>query len=293
MNAIVREKPEQAIARIGPSMVFPILLGPLPEVQYKALVRGFVHRNLAIQRPVKAALWANATFADETFASFEAVAEMLKDLGVRREVKVIPNAVDTDRFTLVEEPPPETIQNVTVDAEFVIGFIGTMEDRHRVDTLIKAVASFPQSIEIAMILVGDGPQRETLEQLVQERGMQDSTVFTGLVPFEEVPQYIAACDILYGISAPDKPSNPNKIYEYLACERPVITTQTPELAFVEQQGLGIAMEKVTVGTVRDALVNLYETDPEERKAMGQRGREYVSQHNSWKVVVNELLSRKA
>jgi glycosyltransferase involved in cell wall biosynthesis len=293
LTAMIRERPEQVIARIGPSTAFPILLGLLPGVQYKALVRGFVHRNLAIQRPVKMAVWANATFADETFASFEAVAEMLADLGVRREVKVIPNAVDPKRFTPVDGPPPKVVEAVTDDAEFVIGFVGTMEERHRVDALIEAVASLPGSMETALVLVGDGPQRSALEELVRETGIKESTVFTGLVPFEEVPRYIAACDVLYGISSFDKPSNPNKVYEYLACERPVITTKTPELAFVDQEELGVAMEKVTVESVRDALVELYEKTPEGRAAMGRRGREYVSQHNSWKVVVNELVRGNA
>jgi hypothetical protein len=38
---------------------------------------------------------------------------------------------------------------------------------------------------------------------------------------------------------------------------------------------------------------LYETTPEERAEMGRHGREYVSQHNSWKVVVDELIGGKA
>lgn len=293
LTAMVRERPEQVIARIGPSTVLPIVLGFLPGVRYKALVRGFVHRNLSIQLPVKVTVWANATFADEKFASFEAVAEMLKDLGVRREVKVVPNAVDPNRFRPVDEPPPEIVEGVITDAKFVIGFVGTMEERHRVDALIEAVASLPDSMETVLILVGDGPQRSALEELVRETGIEDTTVFTGLVPFDNVPRYIAACEVLYGISAPDKPSNPNKVYEYLASERPVITTRTPELAFVNHEKLGVAMEEVTVESVRDALVDLYETTADERARMGRHGREYVSEHNSWKVVVDELIEGKA
>ena len=85
LTALIRERPDEVIIRIGPSTVVPIVLGVLPGVEYKALVRGIVHRNLSIQRPVKAAVWANATVADEAFASFEAVAEMLEELGVALE----------------------------------------------------------------------------------------------------------------------------------------------------------------------------------------------------------------
>lgn len=293
LGAILNERPEQIIIRIGPSTLLPTLLGLLPGVQYKVLVRGFVHRNLSIQRPVKALMWANATVADETIVAFEAIAEMLRELGVRGEITVIPNAVDPNRFTADQGPPPEGVRELTDNATFVVGFIGSMEDRHRVDTLVEAVASLPPSMETALVLVGDGPQRSELEDLVTDAGIQDTTVFTGLVPYETVPRYITSCDVLYGISDPDKPSNPIKIYEYLACERPVITTQTPELAFIEREEVGIAMAEMTVESAHDALVELSETPPDEREAMGRRGREYVSQHHSWSAVVSQLVGVEA
>lgn len=293
LKAILKERPEQIIIRIGPSTLIPTVVGLLPGVQYKVLIRGFVHRNLSIQRPVKTLMWINTIVSDKTIVAFEAIAEMLRGLGVRSEITVIPNAVDPNLFTVNEEQPPESVRNVIDDTTFVVGFIGSMEDRHRVDTLVEAVASLPQSIEMALILIGDGPQRAELEALVSEAGIQDFTVFTGLVPHETVPQYISSCDILYGISDPEKPSNPIKIYEYLACERPVITTKTPELAFIEQEQIGIAMEEVTVQSIHNALVDLYETPPNEREAMGRRGRAYVSQHHSWSAVVNELVGVEA
>lgn len=293
LTAMVSERPEQVIIRMGPSTVLPIAFGLFPGVEYKVLIRGFVHRNLSLQLPVKALTWANASVADETVVAFEAIAEMLRELGVRGGISVVPNAVDPDRFVPDAGPIPEGIRRLTGDNVFVIGFVGSMEDRHRVDTLVEAVASLPSSVEPALVLVGDGPERTTLEELVKEKGIQDSTVFTGLVPHEMVPQYIASCDVLYGISDPDKPSNPIKIYEYLACERPVVTTQTPELRFVEEERVGVAMEKVTVKSVRDALMELYSMSPEKRKTIGQHGREYVSENHSWSAVADELIGVKA
>ncbi|TKX39427.1 glycosyltransferase [Halorubrum sp. CGM5_25_10-8B] len=288
-TALISERPELVIVRVGPSTVLPIVFGLLPGVEYKVLIRGFVHRNLSIQLPVKALTWANASVADETVVAFEAIAEMLRDLGVRGGISVVPNAVDPNRFVSDEGPTPEEIRDAVDDDAFVVGFVGSMEDRHRVDILVEAVASLPQSVKPALVLVGDGPQQTTLEELVKEAGIRDSTVFTGLVPHEVVPRYIASCDVLYGISDPDKPSNPIKIYEYLACERPVITTQTPELGFVEEERVGVAMDRVTVKSVHDALMDLYSMSSDERRTMGRRGREYVSENHSWSAVVDELI----
>lgn len=289
ITAIVAERPDQVIIRIGPSSVLPMGIRLLPSINYTVLIRGIVHRNLSIQRPVKGVIWANATVADETVVAFEAIAEVLRKLGVRREMKVIPNAVDPARFTPDDGPAPDDIGRMIDNKSFVIGFVGSMEERHDVDTLVKAVGSLPSSMEIALILVGDGPQRSALEILVNQVGIRDSTAFVGAVAHESVPRYISSCDVLYGISDPEKPSNPIKIYEYLSCERPVVTTQTPELEFVEDEELGVVMEDVDLSSVHDALVNLYQTPPDERKAMGRRGREYVARHHSWSTVVTELV----
>jgi glycosyltransferase involved in cell wall biosynthesis len=66
----------------------------------------------------------------------------------------------------------------------------------------------------------------------------------------------------------------------------------PELTFIEQEKMGITMEEVTVQSVHDALLELYETPLEERKAMGCRGREYVTRHHSWSAVVSELVGEE-
>lgn len=290
VKALIRERPSRVIARIGPSMLLPPILGLLPGVRYTALVRGFVYRNLVFQRPVKAVLWTNTTLADEIYVSFKALADMLEDLGVRGEVNVVPNAVDPARFTPVDNPVPDSVKAVTDEADFVVGFVGSMAERHGLEALVDAVSALADVIDIGLVMVGDGPLRETLEAMVADRDIERSTVFTGQVPLEDVPTYIAACDVLYGISHPDKPSNPNKVYEYLACERPAITTWTPEMAFVAEEGLGVAMEAVDVESVKDALLELYETPRHERAEMGRRGREYVSEHHSWMRVVKELVA---
>ena len=88
-------------------------------------------------------------------------------------------------------------------------------------------------------------------------------------------------------------ASPRGLCEYRGCERRVMTTRPRELGFVGSEGLGVAMEESTVESVREALVELSETTSEERATMGRRGREYVSQHNSWAVVVDELLGGEA
>ncbi len=64
------------------------------------------------------------------------------------------------------------------------------------DTLVKA---WPEVLRKApdawLLLVGDGPHRGAVEELVAERGVEDSVVFTGSVPWEEMPAYTDAGDV--------------------------------------------------------------------------------------------------
>lgn len=286
--ALWNERPEQVLARVGPSMIFVPLVQFLPGVEYRALIRGYVHRNLSFQSLVKAVVWLNATIATRRYVSIRGVEEMLRNIGVRGEIKFIPNATDPDRFRPVEEPTPSEIKQVVESAEYVVGFVGSMKERHLVEILIEAVAKLSEDENTALVLVGDGPRRTDLEELTIERGLENQVVFTGHVTIDRVPSFIASCDVMYGLSHFDKPSNPIKIYEYLSCGKPVITTNTDDLAFVNRKRLGIAIDENTVGSVLNALHELYDAGDDERMAMGQRAREHIQANHTWEAYIRKL-----
>lgn len=289
LSALWHERPDQVLSRVGPSMIFVPFARFWPGVEYRTLIRGYVHRNLSFQSIVKVVVLLNATLAERRYVSIRGVEEMLRKIGVRGDIVFVPNATDPERFKPLDEAPPPEIKPVINSADFVVGFVGSMKERHLVERLIQATASLPESIDTALVLVGDGPKRQSLEELTAKRGLSNSTVCTGHVGIEEVPRYIAACDVLFGISHREKPSNPIKVYEYLACAKPVITTRTRDLKFVNDKKLGVAMETNNVESIRDALLYLYKKGPEERAEMGRRAREHVLDNNTWTAYINAMV----
>ena len=111
-----------------------------------------------------------------------------------------------------------------------------------------------------------------------------------VVPHDDLAPYICSCDATYGVVDASNPSNPIKVYEYLACERPVITSATDELGFVAERDLGVALDRVSPETVADAIARLRSLDDDALAEMGRRGREYVVENHTWDRLADAVVA---
>ncbi len=285
------ERPDLVVARAGASMVAPPLVARLAGIPYVLLVRGMVSRNLKFQRAIDQVVRLNVRLADEVFVAYEAIADAIEDYrgGLQSPIRVAPNAVDPDVFTPEDQSAARSAIGLDVDEEFVVGFVGSLKERHCVEQLVRAVGRLREERDCHLLVVGDGPLRESLESLVADLDLTDAVTFAGFVDHDSVNTYVCACDALYGVVDPEKPSNPIKCYEYLACERPILTTRTPEFSFVERESVGVTLDAVDVESVRAGLARLADLSPAERTRLGRRGREYVVENHTWAQVVETVL----
>jgi len=280
--------PDLVVARVGPSSVITPLSALATRTPYIALIRGMVGRNLKFGTVVDQIVRTNAMVADETYVAYSEIADRY---GLGDDATVFPNAVDPGRFA----PVPKVTAREQIDApiaegDFVVGFVGSLKERHRIADLLRGVESLPATEPVRVLVVGDGPQREALEAQVAEAGMGDSVTFCGYVPHDDLAPYIGACDVTYGVVDEDNPSNPIKCYEYLACERPVITSATDELSFVAEHDIGITLTRVEPRSVGDAIRRLRSLDDDALAAMGSRGREYVVENHTWGRLADAIVA---
>ena len=151
-------------------------------------------------------------------------------------------------------------------------------------TLIEAVPFVRDKVPSAtFLLVGEGQTRQALEQLVQQQGLTDIVRFVGRADWAQVPTWIAACDICVVLHRQTRsyPGDSMKLWEYLSCGRPVVTTVGPGYGeTVEAIGCGLAAEPDDARDLARQLVRLLE-DPDERMKMGERGRKAVIQAHTW------------
>jgi glycosyltransferase involved in cell wall biosynthesis len=124
----------------------------------------------------------------------------------------------------------------------LVHFHGTYIPLHGIDTIIRA-AKLLEEDGIRFRLLGDGQDRPAIEQLAQRLDVSN-VEFAEPVPLADLPRQIARGELclgIFGTTAKAQRVVPNKVFEYLAVGRPVLTADTPgirsafsdELALVE------------------------------------------------------------
>ncbi len=201
---------------------------------------------------------------------------------------VIPNGVNLDLFRPLDRE--DACRQLELPSEdFLLGFTGWLSPWQGVDLLIRALPLIRARHGATVLIVGDGPDRERLEQLAASLGVWKAVRFVGAVPYASVPTYIGAFDVAFSVKPPLIPGSPLKVREYLACGRPVIASSGTEYDFhiVEEAGAGILVNPENVESIADATASLLE-DRGRRMEMGRRGRGYAERHCSWAATARRV-----
>jgi PEP-CTERM/exosortase A-associated glycosyltransferase len=113
------------------------------------------------------------------------------------KITVIPNAVDRKKFAGPGIPDPALAIRLGLSGKIVLGFFGSFYAYEGLDLLLRAIPDMRhRGAEIAILLVGGGPEEERLRGLAGELGLGASVVFAGRVPHEEMPRYYDLVDVL-------------------------------------------------------------------------------------------------
>lgn len=203
---------------------------------------------------------------------------------------VIRNGVDGDRFHSLSHEAAREALGLPATGPY-IGFVGGFFPWHGLETLIAAVPYVRDKVPSAtFLLVGEGQTRHALEQIVQQQRLADVVRFVGRADWTQVPTWIAACDVCVVLHRQTRsyPGDSMKLWEYLSCGRPVVTTVGPGYGeTVEAIGCGLAAKPDDAQDLARQLLRLLE-DPDERMKMGERGRMAVIQSHTWGARAQEL-----
>jgi glycosyltransferase involved in cell wall biosynthesis len=154
--------------------------------------------------------------------------------------------------------------------KFVVGWFGRMTAVKRTDDLLTMLAGVRErGIDALLLLVGDGDDRERLEQRAHDLGLARSCLFVGYQ--EDVAPWYAICDAVVLTSASE--GTPVTIIEALAAGRPVVATRVGGVPDVVDEGeTGFLVRPGDTHALAERL-EILARDPERRAAMGQAGQE--------------------
>ena len=113
------------------------------------------------------------------------------------KVTVIPNAVDIERFPVIERRDAELEARLGLAGHEVVGFCGSFYAYEGLDLLVRALHTIAaRRPGVRLLLVGGGVQESELRALVAELGLGERVVFTGRVPNAEIHRYYSLIDVL-------------------------------------------------------------------------------------------------
>jgi glycosyltransferase involved in cell wall biosynthesis len=275
------------LALSDPACATVLFVNGLPDEEVQGIWR------LPFVRWVLRAALKNAACRVQAVVSIcrEIMAQMEDAWGIPPErCHVIRNGVDEDRFHPQPHRPARTALGLPAEGPY-IGFVGGFFPWHGLETLIEAVPFVHAKVPSAtFLLVGEGQTKFALEQLVQQQGLAERVRFVGRADWARVPTWIAACDVCVVLHRQTRsyPGDSMKLWEYLSCGRPVVTTIGPGYGeIVEAIGCGLAAKPGHASDVARQLIRLLE-DPDERMKMGERGRMAVIQAHTWDARAKEL-----
>mgnify|MGYP000047688602 CR=1 FL=1 len=122
---------------------------------------------------------------------------------VRTKIEVVPTGIDLRRFTA--PIPPERLaalrQELGIPKDhLILACIGRLAEEKNIQELLNFYARCRRDAPMTLLLVGDGPYRETLEQQTRELGLGDSVRFTGMISPDQVAEYYQLGDLFLSAS---------------------------------------------------------------------------------------------
>lgn len=195
---------------------------------------------------------------------------------------VTPNCVNPIQLVNDSESISDIRDQLRIGSDrVVIGFVGSLRRWHGIEFLAQAIPRIVSKHPYCLFLiVGTGELESELLRLIQESNLVDSVRFTGGVPYQDVPHYIAAMDI--GLM-PDSNEwgSPMKILEYMLQGKAVVAPKLGPIEEILQNGqTGILFERLNLDAFVRAISDLVQS-AEHRDAIGRNAQDYVLSERTW------------
>ena len=210
-----------------------------------------------------------------------------------KQVHWLPNGIDEEQFQNINY---ESVRGELGFSEndFIVVYAGIIGHAQGLEVILEAAKQVSANTNIKFLLVGDGPEREGLQKLKQNRGLSN-VVFHDGVSKNKILNIIYSCSAsVIPLKKLDlfKGAIPSKIFECLALQKPVllgVDGEAKEL-FIDEAKAGIYFEPENADGLASGILTLVNS-PEQCKELGANGREYVLNKFGRKKITADFLSR--
>jgi len=236
-------------------------------------------RNRLLIRMAERLEWTSYLRAGAVWSVTAGIRQTLIERGLPADkVFLLPNGVDTQKFKPL--PRAEARETLGWDDRFTVLYAGTIGLAHGLDTLLTAADLLKGRSDIRFVLAGAGAAKDALMAEASRRQLENVT-FLDPQPHNLMPTLISAADASL-VSLRNLPlfqsALPSKMYEAMACARPIILAVDGEARDLVEREAGAALHIEPENPQALAEVTLrLKDDPELAQRLGARGRAFVQQ----------------
>jgi len=209
-------------------------------------------------------------------APSQGLANVLLRFGVDAPIEVIPNGVNLEPFKNPAEPYNRAEFGIRED-EVILIYIGRLGPEKNLPFLLRSFHGTAHALNnVHLIIVGEGPEHDNLEDRVKQSASADRIHFTGFVPYDVIPNYLSMADAFVTASVTEV--HPLTVIEALARGLPVLGIESPgvgDLISHEYNGF-LSTHDLAVYT---ALMMRMVSDAELRSAMGRNAYESAQMYD--------------
>ncbi len=250
---------------------------------------GNLNRSL-FTRVVKKIVHAFYRKADKIVSVTDGITDYLVAIGIPSERIVTVKSGFSSEF--VEAGFNGIRKKFGWEEKFLVVYAGTLGWAHSLETVIEAAGQLTEHPDICFVFVGDGNKRQSLEEMVRQRGLRN-VVFVGAQPLETIPHFLKTSDILIE-SLKEVPVTkgtfPAKLYEYMASGRPIVFGSREGEAVKELNKAGGALSFPTddPNRLRDLILQL-KSGQIDGNHLGRRYLEHATRHHRREIWAEKYL----
>jgi glycosyltransferase involved in cell wall biosynthesis len=223
----------------------------------------------------------------------DAVGHRLHAFGVPTEkIKTIANGIDVTAFERAQPLPL-----LKAEGNTVVGVVARLDLQKGFEYLLHAARELCKTFhDLKIVIVGEGPDRNAIEEMIQQYGLQSSVVLAGQQ--SNMPAVYAAMDMFVLPSLNE--GLPMTVLEAMAASKPVIATRVGAIPSVIKDGEnGLLVNAKDPEGLQNAIASLL-SDPERSRRMGDQAHAWVSQNYTseamalkYREMYEEVLGRPA
>lgn len=195
-----------------------------------------------------------------------------------------------DVFTEADAPPAAEVPSTS--GTFSVLFAGNVGEAQDLPAVLDAAERLRDQPHVRWLIVGDGRKSDWLQAEVKRRGLDRQVLLLGRHPVERMPSFYAHADALL-VSLKKEPvfslTIPGKVQSYLVSGIPILGMLDGEGAdIIRTADAGLTCGAGDGAGLADAVLRMAAMSPDERAAMGARGRAFAENEFDRNALMDRL-----